>query len=291
MFNQYFGNYLLNKGLLSVDQLYDVFSAETSTRAKLGVLAIDAGLMNAAQVEEVHQLQHRMDKKFGEIALAQGYLTAGQLEDLLEAQKLKRLSLSQAVVDRGYLSLEQLQNALDTYKQETHIASRKHASPENADFAGISRMFVDFSPAGLNSDMLYDYVSLIMRNIVRFVGEQPVIDTAGRPVSGWLMSQGMTGEASMFTGLVLDEQVLTETARRYSGEPITEADALARDAIAEFLNETNGIFTVNMSDRGVELDLHPPTIQPTTKISLHTHFRIPLRFSYGQADLYISIFR
>ena len=54
MFSQFFGNYLLNKGLVSPEWLDDALSKQKDTRLKRGVLAVDAGIMTAAQVDMVH---------------------------------------------------------------------------------------------------------------------------------------------------------------------------------------------------------------------------------------------
>jgi hypothetical protein len=288
VFNQYFGNYLLNKGLLSAEQLYNALNLEQSVRTKLGVLAIDAGLMTAVQVEDVHQLQHTMDKKFGEIAISKGYLSVAQLEELLDSQKVKRLSLSQAIVDKGYLSLGQLETALENYKKENKLTTRQLDALHNADFDSIVRTFLDFSSAGANAELIYDYVALTLRNMVRFFGEEPVIDITGGQFNGWLASQQMTGNVTLHTGLAMNNDMLLEMAKRYSGENLTKLDDLATDSIAEFLNETNGIFTVNMSDRGTELNLEPQHIEKTTNMP-YTGYRIPLRLADGAINLYINI--
>lgn len=289
MFNQYFGYFLLKRGLLTTEQLYDVFALERSVRPKVGVLAIDAGLLSAAQVEEVQSLQHRMDKKFGEIAIIQGYLTANQLEDLLATQKVKRLSLSQAVVDRGYLSLTQLEAALDAYKRDSNLSPEQLTALHNGDYDSAIRAFVDFTQAGVEANLLYHYVALLMRNIMRFVGEEPIIDPSATAVAGWLMTQNMTGASELYTGLSMNDEVLVEMARRYSREDIAEPDDLAKDSIAEFLNENNGLFVVNMSDRNLEYELQPPSIAKNTFAPAAKVFRIPLRLSFGQADLYLAL--
>ena len=54
MYSQYFGNYLLNKGLISPEQLTDALEYQRSVRLKLGVIAVNAGYMTPSQVEEIH---------------------------------------------------------------------------------------------------------------------------------------------------------------------------------------------------------------------------------------------
>ena len=65
-------------------------------------------------------------------------------------------------------------------------------------------------------------------------------------------------------------------------------DTLAKDSIAEFLNVNNGIFIVNMSDRGIELDLTPQTVQHSPNLRLLNGCRIPLTLSIGKIDLLLA---
>ena len=62
MLNQYFGYYLLNKGILTNLQLREILEAEQTVKVKLGVIAVNAGAMTAEQVEEIHNLQRTRDQ-------------------------------------------------------------------------------------------------------------------------------------------------------------------------------------------------------------------------------------
>ena len=57
MFTQFFGNYLLNSGLVSPEKLSDALGRLSETKLRLGVLAINAGIMTAEQVDKVHAEQ------------------------------------------------------------------------------------------------------------------------------------------------------------------------------------------------------------------------------------------
>ena len=101
MFTQFFGNYLLNKGLVDTKQLSDALAVQKQTRPRLGVLAINAGYMTAEQVDKVHEEQQRVDKRIGDIACDMGFLTHEQVEELLSSQGAAHLQLGQALVDTG----------------------------------------------------------------------------------------------------------------------------------------------------------------------------------------------
>ena len=292
MFNQHFGQYLLNHKKITAAQLIEVMDYERSVRVKLGVLAINAGLMTGAQVETVHHLQRIKDKRFGELAVEQGYLTYAQLEDLLQSQHSRHLGLSQVIIDKKYLTLEQLEAVLISYKEDSELSAEQLQSKDimNLDQAGA--MLLDFAAAGSQQKVYHDYIGLLQRNIVRFLDADPVLSKSepiGHTVSKWLVHQTITGEINLFTGLAMDEVTLLEIARHYSGEVLTEIDELAKDSAAEFLNMVNGIFCVNASNQGVELDLQLQKIVQNQMPVFKQGYRIPIDLIFGKIDVILSV--
>jgi len=287
MFNQHFGQYLLNHQKITAKQLIEVMDYERSVRVKLGVLAINAGLMTGAQVETVHQLQRLKDKRFGELSVEQGYLTYAQLEDLLQNQHSRHLGLSQVIIDKEYLTLEQLEAALISYKQDSRPSGEQLQTMDVMDLGQT-----DFTAAGSQGKVYHDYMGLLQRNIIRFLDANPVIgknELVGHTVSPWLIQQKITGEINLFTGLAMDDATLLAIARQYSGEPLTEINELAKDSATEFLNMVNGIFCVNASNQGVELDLQLQEIAPNQMPMFKNGYRIPINLSFGKMHLILSV--
>ena len=69
MYTQFFGNFLLSKGYITNEQLFDALKEKAQKHAKLGTLAIHSGLMTAAEVDSVIVEQTHQDKKFGELTM------------------------------------------------------------------------------------------------------------------------------------------------------------------------------------------------------------------------------
>lgn len=291
MFNQHFGQYLLNQNKITTKQLIEVMDCERAIRVKLGVLAMDAGLMTGAQVETVHHLQRIKDKRFGELAVEQGYLTYVQLEDLLQNQNSRHLGLSQVIIDKEYLTLEQLEAVLISYKADSQLSAKQLQAIDvmNLD---TGAMLLDFTAAGSQEKVYHDYIGLLQRNILRFLDTDPVIsknEPIGHAVSSWLVQQTITGEINLFTGLAMDDATLLEIARHYSGEVLTEINELAKDSAAEFLNMVNGIFCVNASNQGMELDLQLQKIVQNQMPVFKGGYRIPVNLSFGKVDIILSV--
>ncbi len=287
--NQYFGHYLLNKGVLTPIQLSDVLQRERTVKMKLGVLAMNAGLMTAAQVEEVHDLQRIKDQKFGELAVAQGYLTEAQVEKLLFAQHDSHLALLQAISDGGYMAMPELEKTLATFRQE-YGGIDLGSSATNED--ELVRKLLDFSNAGDNADFLYNYVGLMLRNVVRFLNDNPFIiaEPAASSAFSWLVSQQVVGDVSVSTSLHMDERVLLEIASRFYVESFSSVNELALDCAGEFLNVHNGVWCGSLSDGGHKVDLLPQSIvnQRETPLAAET-YRVIVGTSFGNFEIILSV--
>lgn len=291
MFNQHFGQYLLSKNKITSTQLVEAMDYERTARVKLGVLAINADFMTADQVEKVHQLQRVKDKRFGELAVEQGYLTYAQLEDLLENQNCRHLGLSQVLIDKEYLTLVKLEESLASYKVENKLSEEQVKSIDKMDFDTGGPLIVDFSAVGAQGKIYEDYIALLQRNIVRFLDGTPLLgknELVSNNTYQWLIHQSIGGDLSFFTGLAMDDATLLAIARKYSGEVLTEIDDLAKDSAAEFLNMVNGIFCVNASNKGMELDLKLQKIVHNQMPELKNAYHIPITLSLGKIDVLLA---
>jgi hypothetical protein len=290
MFTQYFGHYLLSKGLIKPEQLADALEYQHSVHIKLGVLAINAGLMSVGQVEDIHNKQKKVDEKFGELAIEMGFINEEQLKSLLSTQKQGHLMLGQALIDRNYFTLEQLKAALDNYKAENGISNRQFNVVKQDDMVEIEQIFQNFGESML-CKAYSDYVTLAIKNLIRFVDDNPTVEinrVAGKYSSEWYVSQEITGKISIKTGVACNTGVFIQLAEKFAGEKITKADELAQASVGEFLNLHNGIFLVNMSNNGVELDMKPQSISENYKKEDGRGYIISCHYVWGSFDLIIE---
>lgn len=265
MFTQFFGNYLLNQNLVTPKQLIDGLQEKKNTRMKLGVLAINAGYMTASQVERVHEMQSKMDKRIGDIAVELGYMTDEQVMELLHSQPLGYLLLGQTLVDKGYMTNTQFEDSINSYKEKYSLTDDDITSNEVSKIEKLITTLCDFSNTS-NPALYEDYVSLLMNNLVRFVGDdftplKPLEPKDLEKITGLKLStQDIIGEFSTGTSVLGDSKTLIEFATRYAGEEITEMNEYVEASAQDFINLHNGLFTVNISNnQQIELKLTPPT--------------------------------
>ena len=57
MYTQFFGNYLLEKDIITTEQLLDALQEQSKVHLKLGTLAIHEGYMTAGEVDNIIIMQ------------------------------------------------------------------------------------------------------------------------------------------------------------------------------------------------------------------------------------------
>ncbi|MGI6588872.1 MAG: hypothetical protein ACOX2N_08955 [Peptococcia bacterium] len=291
MFSQYFGNYLLNKNLVTTEELKEALEYQKSIHVKLGILAINLGYMNSTQVQEVHQQQMKIDKRFGEIAIQLGYLNEHQLQNLLSTQKQGYLQLSQALVDKKFLTLDQLQNELENYKKDCQLTAEQIEILKQGDIDKIVHVFLDFEDS-FRSKIYSDYTALILKNVIRLLDETPRLEKKS-PLNNytpeWLVCQKIYGEYNLFTGIAADKNMFLTLASKFAGEKFNCIDEMTKASVTEFLNVHNGIFLVNMSNQNIELQMEPQKLYQQAKIENDDDtYIIPIHLIDGKFDLIIS---
>lgn len=292
MFSQFFGNYLRKRGCITREQLRDVLTLQDAVRVKLGVLAIDAGYMTASQVEEVHLLQSKMDKRFGEIAIERGYLDEERLALLLGRQNKRHLFISQALIDKGIMNFETFEGYLEDYKKESGLSPKEFEALKANDIETVTRALLRLPELG-DSGIYADYLSLFVRNLVRFIDDHILLERAekidAQPFE-CLIHQEIEGRATLFTALAGPAAGMAQFAARFAKMDIPGMDEVARDALGEFMNVHNGLFLSKLSNDWVELELLPPEFKNNGSLTaVDGVYKIPFALSFAQFTFFIGV--
>lgn len=293
MITQFFGNYLLNEGYVEPKNLYNALCRMKDTKVKLGVLAMNAGYLNAAQVNEIHEKQHTVDKRFGEIAVDLGYLTGDQVEELFSMQKGSQLALGQALIDLGYMTNDTLEKALNDYKSENSLTDNDFKDADNEKIYTFIRSFYDYE--GNKDETMVQYIDLLFKNIVRFVGDDFILLNSSSVKSYDFKNcamQRIKGKFSCSIAIDAEDEAYLEFGRRFSGEAVESVDEFADACVGEFLNVHDGLFAVNVSNEsGIELTLDPQlTIHNESRDGFEDAFVIPVVFPFGQVTFIVGSF-
>lgn len=261
MFTQYFGNYLFESNVISLEQFKEALRQLKDKRAKLGVLAIEAGYMTPSQVEDTFTLQKQVDKKFGEIAIQKGYLTSGQLETLLGKQSSPFSVFSQIMIENGSMTYTELSEHLKNYKRKCGMSDENFAKFQNGDVSPVVEKLISGHAGDPKRELIIKaYIEVFIKNVMRFISDDVTIGEADRAEptpDEWFSCQRISGTWTILSSFSGSEEAMRYVACKYAKAEYTGLDALAQDVLGEFLNCNNGIFTANALEFGADLNLDP----------------------------------
>ncbi len=287
MFEQHFAHYLLENQRITKPQ-YDLLKRLQQTRVKLGLIAVAEKLLTKEQAEKLNSLQRQTDRRFGDLAVEQGYLSAGQVDKLLEMQGNPYLNLVQFLSENDFLSLDQIEDQLNAYQLEHNFSHEDLQVMKAGDLDSIIPLFVR-----TDQPLAVKYLSLALRNVIRFIDSQPLIGKISTVTSysfGNLALQRATGEHDLWLGFASQGDELMEVAGPFGKEDFPEMNEDAFDAVCEFINCINGLFTTELSFKGFVLDMQPPLFKRDQSIKgVNDLFVVPITIKGRQVDLIAAI--
>ncbi|MBE5867010.1 MAG: hypothetical protein E7292_12580 [Lachnospiraceae bacterium] len=277
------GNYLVETGKITKDQLCEVIAKQDSVRVKLGLIAVSEGMMTTRQAEEVNLLQAVKDKRFGDIAIEEGYLNEEQVEKLLKKQGNAYLMFVQNLVDAELVAMEDVDWLLDDFKKVNNYS--------NSDLEDIKSDDVDRILPLLLPEEAQSYataIGTVVRTIIRLVDRHAYIGRAAMVDS--FPSEGVAIQKMEGTDGVVDcfaerNGALLKLCSIFGQEAFSRLDLDALDAAGELLNCANGMFVSELSRQGKFLELMPPEYAGVDNVS--DVCRIPIFI--GNLGLYYAI--
>ena len=256
MSTRFFGQYLLEKGRITSQQLLDALDFQKDITAPLGAMALEKGLLTADQIRQILAQQKRRKSSFAELAREMGLLKQAQIDEMMADQETShRLRLGEALVLKGSISPEILDKELKEYRKESERLT-----------AEISAAFSNLA----HKKIVKTFTDLILVMFTQF-GKQDIViercETGKEKVRlfRWVISQKIAGSDVQFNCLLsVPPKLLLQMASTMLDENIMTPDELALDATKEFVNIANGTACAKLSEDGVSLKMLPPEVYETT---------------------------
>ena len=256
MSTRFFGQYLLEKGRITSQQLLDALECQNDITAPIGAMALEKGLLTAAQFRQVLDHQRKKNQSFRDVVCEMGLLKPAQIDAMLQDGDMPhRLMLGEALALKGYITLETLDKELKEYQKESERVS-----------AEIAQAFSNLA----HKTIVKTFTDLILTMFTQF-GKQNIIiercETGKEKVRlfRWVISQKIAGENVQFNCVLsVPPKLLLQMASTMLDETISAPDEIALDATKEFLNIANGTACAKLSEDGVSLKLQPPEVYETT---------------------------
>jgi hypothetical protein len=247
---KFLGQFLMERGLITPQQLLAATEAQRASNPLLGELAVRQGLLTEAQARRINDRQRADDRRFGDIALEMGVLDAAQVESLLAAQKAGRKLFGQVLLEQGAIDAATLEAELAAHRADQDAANHAlavgvadHALAElaNGAIALCGRLFPRMldsqcQAAGLLGPQQLDAYPHTAH--VRIEGEQP-----------------------LFIGMACDLDTMRAMVCAFLKiGPERCDDALALDGLGEVVNVLMGYVVRNVLPDDVQYRAFPPDL-------------------------------
>lgn len=279
------GNYLVETGRITNEQLAETLQKQDSVRVKLGLIAVAEGMMTLAQTEEVNRLQAIMDKRFGDIAVSKGYLTDEQIGKLLKKQGDAYMTFIQTLVDSNLLTMIEVDNLLESFRVAKGFSNSEIDALKSDQVERIVPLYIP--EAGKRYT---EIITVAVRTLIRLLDRFVYVGTAQMvhafPAEGQV-SQALVGADGIITCLSELDGALLKLACSFGQEEFETLDLDALDAAGEILNCINGLYASAESRNGKFLDLMPPDYDDVTLKAKTVICRIPIYV--GNQGLYFTV--
>ncbi len=107
MESKFFGEFLVQKGVIGEEDLQVYLRHQKEINNKIGEFCLKRGVLRPEEVERILEVQKGIDAPFGEIALELNLLKKEEMHDLLFFQEIENLHLGEVLVKKGILSLQE----------------------------------------------------------------------------------------------------------------------------------------------------------------------------------------
>jgi CheY-specific phosphatase CheX len=246
---KFFGQFLVEQGIITSDALLNAIILQDKKNLKLGEMAVTMGLISAADIERAHHAQMSRDMKLGDLLVEMGFLTLVQLNDILIRQKNTHLYIGEALVQVGALTAGQLQNHLDAFKadQAPYVTN----GIELPTVIGTNKLWE------MTADLTYKMITRVLD--LKF---HPGVCTTTPVIAPNFMLAAMdfSGDVDARYLLSVSKGVQKTIAKAILNEASVDAEPLEilEDTVMEFVNIVCGNVAARASQMGIILNINPP---------------------------------
>lgn len=245
---KFLGQFLLERGLITPQQLLAATEAQRASNPLLGELAVRQGLLGEAQARRINERQRAEDRRFGDIAMELGLLDAPEVEALLAAQKAGRKLFGQVLLELGVLDAETLEAALAEHRADREAGSQALSS------ALASHPLGELADAA--SSLCTRLFPRMLGAPCQAAGVAAAVDALAWPCTAHVR---ITGARNLRVGLACDASTMHAMASAFLRIPPERCDTeLAVDALGEIVNVLMGYVVRNALPDDADYRATPP---------------------------------
>lgn len=288
MFSQLFGKYLIENNIISREQFDDILARMEKTRAKLGLIAVSEGILTKEKAEKINILQTQKDARFGDIAVEEGYITEKQLETILSKQGNPYIKFIQALEEVTGIEQGKIELYVEDFRKSIGFTLEELDNLKNDDIDSIVPMF-----AYASNPYVTRIAALALRNITRFIsnnyyiGKIEHVNTFDyRAFAG----QRCEGDINTVIGFAVknDPDGFIQIANGYSKNGSYTLGLESYDAVGEFVNCIDGLFSSALSEENIEIEILPQ-FSYENQIAKGSAYVLPIYINGKEVSLYIAV--
>lgn len=256
MLNRLFGNYLVEKQLLTNRQLDSLLPVPKGSVADVETIAVVNKVMAPAAVEELLRRMDKSSEHFGERAVCDGYLTDDKLDHLLTYRSNDFMRFVQRLLDENLIGISGINQLIDDFQRLGNYSEPQMSALIHDDLEHCVGIFFP-----VKSDMLKAFVLTFAQTVRRLIDSDMYMDRAYMAHSLQLdkyAGQSLLGDIRMRVYISAPGNGLLAIANYFNGGVYETVDDDALDNVGEFINCVNGLFATNLSYDDVSVDMNSP---------------------------------
>jgi CheY-specific phosphatase CheX len=248
---KFFGQFLLEKRIITNEALLKAIALQETTNLKFGEMAKSMGLISDADIDRVHKAQRNEDLQFGDMSVKLGMMTMDQLKQVLTKQKNNHLYIGEALVKVGAVKAEDLPKHLDAFKtdQAPYVVD-KVTIPAGVPGSALWEMAAD-----LTYKMLYRVANLTFR-----MGQCTLVQRLD--ANDTIVALRMSGSMKALYVLSVSTDVRKSIAKAIlkADDVSKESEDMLNDTVMELMNIVCGNIAAKAAQMGKTVEIAPPQV-------------------------------
>jgi CheY-specific phosphatase CheX len=278
---QFFGEFLLDRLVITREQLLEALELQEYRNVKFGSLAVRQGYLKEEQVQQISELQKTQDMRFGDLVVAKGWMKPEQVQEILTLQKNSYLYLGEALLELGYVARDALERELATFQEEqSRFRTDQVVLPNGIEGAEILHVAVD-----LTRKFFVRVVGVLIKvGAGEALGSDKLNEgeyhlSVSVKFKGWKEVQYVLSVSSDLA-VAIASRILKEDATR-------ESEEMVEDAVKEFCNMVCGNTAAKLAQQGISVDIEPPESDPLLTVPAKNGVVVvfPVRIGEGKVDI------
>jgi CheY-specific phosphatase CheX len=246
---KFFGQFLLEKGVVTAEQLLSAVKVQQKKNLRFGDYARAKGHLTDNDINHLHGKQKHTDMMIGELAVKLGMLDQEQVDELLTMQENDHIFIGEALRQNGYISHDVLNRELDLFRED----QRRYVP-------GVISV-----PAGVKDAESIKVIADLTRKMLQRIAQLETKAGIGEMFNG----EPQKNFAVVFVDLsgAVDYEFILSAPREVAmamasgfmgGDASGEPDDILVDSVKEFCNITCGSVMARMAKKGKHVKLTPP---------------------------------